>query len=279
MPFRFNQLLADVGIAPADVRLLRHQSILHDGRTPGDLLRSDREQFDAYQATQLHAQRAYFAARCWATFVGLRDGRTMFAGLYRVGAPSLVEHDAHCGFLGRVVPGGTDDRYPIALMPELADYIGRLFVEWGGGASGKRAWKQRADLQDKAVIELHLEGVSTPFPGLMQLAAPLSGIAEAPPAWLDHLSGARGVYLLTCPITGEAYVGSARGAEGFWGRWRQYIADGHGGNVALRDRELTDFIVSILQVAGSNDSDDDILAAEMLWKRKLNTKGVGLNRN
>lgn len=277
--FTFNMLLDRAGIAPAQVRLLRHQTLLSDGRTPLELLRSGRPAFDSYQSRQLHAQRAYFSANYWAAFVGLRDGRTLFAGLYDVDAPVHVTEEGFSDVLQRTIPAGEDDQWPIHLTPLLGDYIERLYVDWGGGASGKRAWRQRADQQDKVVVELHLAAAEEKFPGLMRVVAPLSTIGEAPLAWATALSAARGVYLLTCPKTGEGYVGSATGEGGFWSRWGDYCANGHGGNVALIARERSDYTVSILQVAGSADTRDDILANETLWKRKLETRRTGVTRN
>ena len=84
--------------------------------------------------------------------------------------------------------------------------------------------------------------------------------------------------MLTCPATDETYVGSATGTGGFWQRWMNYAADGHGGNIGLRERDRSDYRVSILQVAGSTDTYDDVIAMEMLWKRKLRTRH-SLNRN
>lgn len=272
-------LLRGAGIDPADVRLLRHQTRLPDGRTPLELWRMDREGFERYQSCQLTAQRAWFAGRWWACFLGLHDGRTLFAGLYEVGTPRPVETGLMLAETAQAVDGALYDRYPTSLSDHLSAYSGRLYIDWGGGASGKRAWKQRADSQDKIITELHLEGDEAPFPGHMQLMAPLSHIAEAPPGWIAQLAGARGIYLLTCPRTGELYVGSATGAQGFWGRWMNYDDDGHGGNVALRTRERADWLVSILQVAGSADSTDAILAMETLWKAKLASRVFGLNRN
>ncbi|WP_223799738.1 GIY-YIG nuclease family protein [Sphingomonas nostoxanthinifaciens] len=85
--------------------------------------------------------------------------------------------------------------------------------------------------------------------------------------------------MLTCPRDGSLYVGSATSPGGFWARWAEYRANGHGGNVALRDRPPSDFIVSVLEVAGSTATVDDILASEALWKRKLQSRELGLNRN
>ena len=46
-----------------------------------------------------------------------------------------------------------------------------------------------------------------------------------------RLSAVSGVYLLVHPESGKLYVGKAVGTEGFWGRWEQYVASGHGGNL------------------------------------------------
>ncbi len=147
------------------------------------------------------------------------------------------------------------------------------------GPSGKRAWVQRAEAQGKDVTELRLDGAERPFPGLMAFTEPLSALDAAPPGWALALASARGVYLLTCPRDGSLYVGSATGEGGFGARWAEYRANGHGGNVALRGREPADYVVSVLQVAGSADTADDILAAEAAWKRKLQSRAMGLNRN
>jgi hypothetical protein len=279
MPFRFNMLLTEVGLDPREVRLLRHQTGLPDGRTPFDLWQADLPTFEGYQSYQQAKQRASFARPWWASFVGTWDGRTLFTGLYSAGAPVLLTEDALFKPTGQTMVAGTVDRYSTALSDLLAPYRGRLYIDWGGGSSGKRAWSQRAEAHDKAITELHLEQAERPFPGYLELTTSLSHLNAIPPGWAERLAAAKGVYLLTCPRTNEAYVGSATGADGFLSRWLNYAATGHGGNVALVGREPSDFQVSILQVAGSGDSDDDIIGMEQLWKRKLGSRELGLNRN
>jgi hypothetical protein len=85
--------------------------------------------------------------------------------------------------------------------------------------------------------------------------------------------------LLTCPKTSEQYVGSATGEEGFWGRWQDYVETGHGGNVGLKSRNPSDYQVSILEVAGTALTTDEITRMEMQWKAKLQSREMGLNRN
>jgi hypothetical protein len=278
MPFRFNSLLEDAGIDPAQVRLLRHHPAV-GGKTLADVWRTNTAAFAEYQETQATAQRSGFARPWWASFVGTWDGRTLFVGLFEVGAPVALVGPFVAALSGISHKGGLYDRYPTTPSDHLQEYAGRLYIEWGGGASGKRAWSQRAELQNKLVTELHVDAIERPFPGLMKIALPLSGFEHAPPTWAQALAMSRGVYLLTCPRDGSLYVGSATAEGGFWSRWSEYRTNGHGGNIALVGREPSDFIVSVLEVAGSADTLDDILAAEAVWKRKLNSRSLGLNRN
>ena len=85
--------------------------------------------------------------------------------------------------------------------------------------------------------------------------------------------------MLTCPKTKEQYVGSVTGREGFWQRWQEYCRTGHGGNFALKSRAPSDYQVAILEVAGSSATDEEILGMEALWKTKLQSREMGLNRN
>ncbi len=100
-----------------------------------------------------------------------------------------------------------------------------------------------------------------------------------PPSWRAILAASRGVYLLVCPKTREHYVGAAHGEGGFLARWREYLVNQHGGNVALIGRNPTDWQVSILEVAGTAATTEDILAMETVWKAKLHSRTIGLNRN
>ncbi len=275
---RFNQLLVDAGIDPTNVRLLRHAPHVA-GHSLLDLWRSDTATLEDWQAIQLTSQRTSFARSIWASFVGTWDGRTVFIGLYEVTAREEVAGGTIEPLTGEVHLAGTRDRYTTALLPALHDVRGRLFVDWGGGSSGKRAWNQRADMQDKPITELQRDITIAPFPGLMTINMPLSNLAAIPTSWIEHLSAARGVYLLTCPRDGSRYVGSATAAGGFWTRWSSYAANGHGGNIGMIGRDPSDFHVTILQVASSVDTFDDILAAEAVWKDKLHTRIWGLNLN
>jgi hypothetical protein len=71
MPIFFNSLLAQHGLAPATVILLRHQDKqAAPGRTPYDLWRDNRPAFEIYQACQSFENRSKFSrVSNWASLV------------------------------------------------------------------------------------------------------------------------------------------------------------------------------------------------------------------
>lgn len=199
----------------------------------------------------------------------------MFVGIYAARYLGASASDIESATTGEHCPAGSLHLYRAELQEALSDYVGRLFIDWG---SGTRAWVQRPTTT-KAITELRPTFREPEFPGYLNLITNLSAISAMPTTWRSALQSARGIYLLTCPRTGEWYVGSAYGNDGFFGRWQQYADDGHGGNIQLRSRERSDYQVSILEVAGSALSDVEVIALESHWKRKLQSREAGLNRN
>jgi hypothetical protein len=277
MPLRFNTLLAQEGIAPAAVRLLRHQDGRAErGRTPYELWRDDRPAFEAYQGAQSFGNRSKLRAEYWASFIVTPGGETLLAGFYASRYVGVNEVDLPKPQMAGVDFAGTCDVYQLSLDPRLDDLAGRLVIEWGGG---ERSWIQRADNQNKTVLQLRDRFREPDFPGFTRFISPLSKIEGLPPSWVTTLASSGGVYLLTCPRTREQYVGSATGEQGFHGRWLGYTRDGHGGNVELKSREPSDYQVSILEVAGSGATLENVLEMESRWKQKLQSREMGLNKN
>lgn len=280
MHLRFNMLLAEAGIAASTVRLLRHQHVARDGLTPYALWLDDSAEFERYQSAQRAERRAHFAGNYWAAFVVPPDGSSLFVGLYKIGDFAPVTLDwvdpllrATAAQMGRDL-----DIYAYERVSVFDHLIGCLKVDWG---EGKRSWAQRADSAngDKRIVELVQSFREPEFPGYTRFIGNLGTLMGLPPTWISPLSSARGVYLLTCPRTKEQYVGSAYGKDGFWGRWQAYIVTGHGGNVGLKSRDPSNYQVSILEVAGSGATAEEIIGLEQLWKAKLQSRDMGLNRN
>lgn len=276
---RFNTMLREAGLEPSNLRLLRHQPMLPNGVVLIDQFHRDRATLVEWQSVQSVQRRPHLAAPYWASFIGTPDGRSVLEGVYNVGSVVELTVDTHDLLTGELNPANTCDRYALARLEVFEPYSGRLMIEWGGGASGRRAWVQRADNQDKAITAI-LEGAfEQPFPGYLAFQHTIGALNLLSPSWTDALRRARGVYLLSCTETGRHYTGSATGGEGFWGRWQEYLATGHGGNLGLVDRDTGNFAVTILQVAGSTDTRDDILVHEQVWKAKLLSREFGFNWN
>ncbi len=278
MPIMLNTILEAAGLRLADVRLLRHKdNRATKGRSVYELWRDDRSQFELYQSGQSFENRPKLEARYWAVFIVNLHEETMFAGVYRVKYRGVWERDTPAPQTeGETWGAGSCDAWDLSLDEALKDLIGRLFIDWG---AGERAWIQYPERQNKPVTELRLAFQEEAFPGFLNFIQPLSKLGKLPKSWEAVLRSSRGVYLLTCPKTREQYVGSATGEAGFWGRWQDYIQTGHGGNVELKSRDPSDYQVSILEVAGTTATTEDILTMETRWKSKLQSREMGLNRN
>lgn len=276
MPIMFNTVLLAADFNLGDVRLLRHKdSRAAKGHTPYELWRDNRQQFELYQATQSVKNESKLRALYWASFVGTPSDETLFVGIYGVKSLRLLEQDTPKPHMDGVDEAGGYHVYELTLEPRLGDLTGKLLIEWGPGA---KAWIQRADQQNKRITELRTEFKEPDFPGFLNFIESLSILDKLPKGWITALQSSRGVYLLTCPKTKEQYVGSAYGEGGFWQRWQCYILTGHGDNVALKSRESSDYQVSILEVAGTAATKDEIIRMEEQWKRKLQSREMGLNR-
>jgi hypothetical protein len=275
---KFNQLLRDSGGDPSAVRLVRHK---HNRRFQRQLFQdaiNRHARFDQYQTGQSNpsviAQMSSAAAL--AVFVVDPGGETVFIGLWRVDG----SRTGHSPDPYRVPPNPPQPGsvvFDLVRLGELSEYTGRLVVDWGGG---ERAWVQYAHRRDKAIVELRRRVVEPPFPGYSRFVAALNEVDALPDTWLEPLRVARGVYLIVHRATGVQYVGAATGQDGFLGRWRCY-ADGHGGNVALRElgQAADQYDVQILETVGSGADVEDICALETVWKEKLGSRVRGLNRN
>jgi hypothetical protein len=267
----FNTILEQAGVDPDTVRLVRHQ----DARNPGgttlyETWRSEPHRIEAYQ--QIQSRQVFAFGDIVASFVVTPPPRreTLFIGLYLVTGMGIVPE-------GTVDPVGGDDvgglfRYEMKPDHRLADYAGRLTIEWGAGF---RSWMQRAKQKDKLVVEIRDE-IEPPFPGFTRFHWNVDELQTLYPTWKEVLRNVKGVYLLVDRESGRQYIGSATGEDSLWGRFRAYAETGHGGNVELKLLGRRPYQVTVLQVASF---DQEILELERAWKAKLLSQQFGLNKN
>ena len=111
-------------------------------------------------------------------------------------------------------------------------------------------------------------------------------VSQCIESWKSALSNVSGVYLITDKETGKLYVGSAIGDGGIWQRWSDYANNGHGGNIELisllieKGSKYSDnFQYSVLEIADTHSSTDDVLNRESYWKDILCSRQHGYNAN
>jgi hypothetical protein len=279
-PLTFNALLESEGLDPARVRLIRHKHERdYQEQVFTDAL-NKREKFDNYQSSQGDTRviSSIKSADYIASFVVSPSGETVFAGIWKVnGCKEIFTADPYKD--GKNPPSETESTFDLARTTHLDGLVGKLLVEWGDGA---RAWVQRAENQNKPIIELRRSISEPPFPGWLEFRRQLSEIESMPVAWIEVLKGYKGIYLIVDEEDGSQYVGSATGDNGFFGRWRDYH-NGHGGNQSLKQRAkpAERYYVVILQAIAPGNANEGSLITELetYWKIKLGSRVHGLNLN
>lgn len=177
-------------------------------------------------------------------------------------------------------------------VKEYEQYFGRLVVEYHNPCRtmGRKYENVMDELEVVQILNEQYTG--NEFPGYenVRLSYPLlkNIVDRQLPGWVDALRNQKAVYLITDTKTGKLYVGSATSQTGMLlQRWSSYAADGHGGNVELRelvkqqgfDYVKENFQYSILENYNARMDDGYILKWESWWKETLCTRTHGYNKN
>ncbi len=211
-----NTLLAESGLDPGLVQLVRHQDRrITTSKTPYSVWRADQTKFDAYQCLQGGRP---FKTDWLAAFVVTPAGETLFVNVYRVGDSQPAVRPVTCPVSDKTFGPGEILVYQLRRDERLSDLSGRLVIDWGPGF---RAWVQRAGRQNKPVLEIRQRFKEPDFPGFGKFTMRIDQLDELYEGWKGALSAVRGVYLLTFD-DGEQYIGSASGDGGFLRRWLDY---------------------------------------------------------
>lgn len=188
------------------------------------------------------------------------------------------------------VTGGVG--YDADEMKEYEQYFGRVVVEYHNPCRtmGRKYENVMHELEVVQILSEQYTGDEFPGYENVRLSYPrLKSIVERQlPGWVDALKNQKAVYLITDTKTGKLYVGSATSQTGMLlQRWSNYVADGHGGNVELRelvkqqgfDYVKQNFQYSILENYNARMDDGYILKRESWWKETLRTREFGYNKN
>ncbi len=181
-------------------------------------------------------------------------------------------------------------KYKTKEINEVHELSGRLVLsfERSGRQSYLNAenWAQEiyvSELKPKKVVIEEFSGYNKVLLSKSKLDLIIS---QNTPSWKGALSNVSGVYIITDKATGKIYVGSATGESGIWQRWCEYSENGHGGNTELLallkekgNNYSSNFQYSILEIADTHASSNDVLEREVHWKNILCSKLHGYNAN
>ncbi len=182
--------------------------------------------------------------------------------------------------------------HAIKSVRRFAPFIGRLVIKYP--YPGKMRVNMEEHFDSMLVKEILENTYIEHFPGYKNIDLPFETLKtiinnsnKGNKEWRDALS-INGIYLITDTRTGKKYVGKADGERGIWGRWKSYIRNGHGGDVALQD--LMDrkgfayaekyYRFTLLEPIIGED-EPIINERESYWKRVLMTRDekFGHNKN
>jgi len=191
---------------------------------------------------------------------------------------------------GRIVDIPKDDYAKVEIMKKYASLFGRLVIKCKKGNTYSRYVFNLEKYIDTCIVKEILPTVydGDEFPGYDKVCLSYDKlktiINRGKRDWIAALENQKAVYLLTDKETGKLYVGSAYGENGMLlQRWKNYIANGHGGNVELENLSFEyikkNFQYSILENYNSRVDKHIILKRESWWKKCLYSKERGYNGN
>lgn len=227
-----------------------------------------------FKKWQEHQTKRNFQAAQVLSLIDLGQGKWLFVGVYKIlGCKPHPKFKKHF-------------QYSTQLLPNQDALIGRTIV-YHKRTRATYVWHRPPVILP--LIEIRQEKMSIgEFPGYNSVVLSHRRlkivIDQKIESWHGALANIKGIYLITDTSTGRHYVGKASGADGIWQRWCDYSKNGHGENVQLKkllaenDANYQDnFQYSILEIADTHASDEDILKRESYWMRVLKSREFGLN--
>jgi hypothetical protein len=250
-----------------------HLAVWNGNEDPVDVfLADDFEEWQSWQSRK-NFERKYIISLLQLLGVD----KWLFAGGFRSEGCSYIDEENYY-------------KYKTYEIDELKEFAGRLVVLFT--RSGRQSYLNAENWSNKITVsEITPEKmVVEEFPGynktkLLRKKLEII-ISQSIESWRTSLSNVSGVYLIADTKTGKLYVGSATGDGGIWRRWSEYAENGHGGNKELKTllkekgiRYSDNFQYSILEIADTHASTNDVLNRESYWKDILCSRQHGYNAN
>lgn len=162
--------------------------------------------------------------------------------------------------------------------------------------------KANTILDDLSVYEIYEEDkdFNDIFPGYLNVNVSFNELKnkiEKSDSWRECLKSKKAVYLIIDRYTGKMYVGSAYGNDGLFGRWNTYV---NNKGIDKKEKEsnkypnkafkqlieekgpdyiIDNFKYSILETFDVSTSTEEIIKRENWWKKVLQSRIFGYNKN
>ncbi len=173
-------------------------------------------------------------------------------------------------------------------LDEYKDLYGRVVVTYHN--TSQNLFRNANTIMDDLIVSEIIPSVYTgfDFPGYQnvfltydQLKTIVNGNYES---YQNALKRQKAVYVQTDKATGKLYVGSATSNNGMLlARWSDYVKNGHGNNEGLKELSFDyikkNFTYSILENFNEGTPDEYVLERESYWKKVLDTRNHGYNKN
>lgn len=285
-----NALLHEKNIDAKTVMVMRHRPEERELRKVLPWLAGERpEIFTAFQ--QNHSdkvQNALTKAKHLASFIAHGGGQALFVGLYSVKGWKQITKDQFWRIpenqtLKTFGAKGMVKRekslwFTLELAPFYSEWKGKLIVNWPPPERAWWRWARRNVIPVAAILQD--SALDSAMPPWEKIDLTWEELSILPTRWRAKLSEWRAIYYIFDTSDRRGYVGSAYGDTNLLGRWLNYGARGHGGNVLLRERDPKNFRFAILQRVSPDMEAADVIALEGTWKERLHTREpFGLNEN
>jgi hypothetical protein len=230
---------------------------------------------DTFKQWQEYQTKRNFECAQVLSLIDVAKDEWLFVGAYEVTRRAMPNPMNKDHFL-----------YGTKLLPGQAHLIGRIKVHHARTRTSYVWHKPPVTLP---IVEiLRQRQVMQDFPGYNKVRITHSQLRtihrQQIASWKSALANIKGVYLITDLSSGHLYVGKASGSEGIWSRWGAYADNGHGGNVELKAllkskgaTHMANFQYTVLEIADTHATEDDILARETHWVSILHSREHGLN--
>lgn len=206
-------------------------------------------------------------------------------GLLRINPKEDLWLLFHIGYITKDLDLLDGVGYEFENLTEYNKFIGRVIVKYKN--ISQASVRNASSLIDQCEVYQILPDIFDHdiFPGYENVNISWQELSRiiTKESWKTALQNQKAIYLITDISNGKQYVGSAYGENMLLNRWQNYVKNGHGGNVQLKQLPIeyikNNFRYSILDIFKSTTDDKIILTRESWWKETLLTRKFGYNSN